>query len=201
MNQTPTEIEILKYNSDIHHRHSMRLKGYNYSQTGAYFVTLVTKNRECLFGEIMDGEMQLNDVGEIAQNTWNNLINQSNIVLDEFIIMPNHIHGIIVIHHHDGRGLIYQTQDKTQTQDKKNLISEEKGLINQTPTKWILMQNSKQTLGKIIRYFKARTSKLLHDGGDSHFQWQRNYYEQIVRNENGVRLALLYYYGNDGTQK
>jgi REP element-mobilizing transposase RayT len=118
--------------------------------------------------------------------------------------MPNHVHGIIVTannehlngnENNNGRGLIYQTQNKMQTHDRiqtqKGSVSNQ-GLINQTPTKWILMQNSKQTLGKIVRYLKARTSKLVHDGGDSHFQWQRNYYEHVIRNEEDMNRIREY---------
>lgn len=86
----------MTYNPDKHHRRSIRLKGYNYSQAGAYFVTACVKDRECLFGDIVDGEMQLNDAGEMVKFVWNELPNRfSDIYLDEFIIMPNHIHGII----------------------------------------------------------------------------------------------------------
>jgi putative transposase len=81
-----------------HHRRSIRLSGYDYSQPGAYFVTLCAKNRECLFGEIVNGEMRLNDAGRMAQQCWNEIPNHfPHALLDQFVIMPNHIHGIIFI--------------------------------------------------------------------------------------------------------
>ena len=88
----------MKYNPDLHHRKSIRLKDYDYSTPGAYFVTIFTKNRECLLGDIVNGKMELNNAGKIINDIWNQipLINEG-IYLDTYIIMPNHIHGIIQI--------------------------------------------------------------------------------------------------------
>lgn len=81
-----------------HHRRSTRLSEYDYSQPGMYFLTLPTKNREYLFGEIKNGKMVLNNYGKIAQKWWQDLENKYPIIrLDEFIIMPNHLHGIVEI--------------------------------------------------------------------------------------------------------
>ena len=86
------------YNSDIHHRRLIRLKGYDYSHTGVYFVTICTQNRECLFGEILDKKMMLNDAGRVIQTVWDEIPSHySGIEIDAFAIMPNHIHGIINI--------------------------------------------------------------------------------------------------------
>jgi putative transposase len=87
-----------KYNPDIHHRRSVHLKEYDYSQGGVYFVTICTQHRECLLGEIVNGEMQLNRWGEIAAQTWKWLAEQYwYVALDEWVVMPNHLHGIIII--------------------------------------------------------------------------------------------------------
>lgn len=92
----------MKYNSDIHHRRSIRLKGYDYSHAGAYFVTICAHNRACLFGEIGGGQMMLNDAGLMVEFVWNNLpIRFDHIELDEFVVMPNHIHGIFVLRRRD----------------------------------------------------------------------------------------------------
>jgi REP-associated tyrosine transposase len=86
----------MKYNPDIHHRRSIRLKGYDYSQAGLYFITICTQNRLCLFGEIENGGMQINDAGIMIEHQWQELIYRfDNIKLHEFIVMPNHFHGII----------------------------------------------------------------------------------------------------------
>jgi len=88
----------MPYDPFKHHRRSIRLKGYDYSQAGSYFVTICVQNRECLFGEVVDGEMRLNQFGEIMFKWWNELPNYyPPVELDEFVVMPNHIHGIIVI--------------------------------------------------------------------------------------------------------
>jgi putative transposase len=85
-----------KYNPQIHHRRSIRLKGYDYAQAGLYFITICVKNRKCLFGGIKNGELILNDAGKIAENCWLEIPQHfPNVELHEFIIMPNHIHGII----------------------------------------------------------------------------------------------------------
>ena len=87
-----------KYDPKKHHRRSIRLKGYDYTSAGAYFVTIVTYQRECLFGEIVDGKMVLNDYGRVADEYWREIPEHfDNVELGAFIIMPNHIHGIIII--------------------------------------------------------------------------------------------------------
>ena len=88
----------MKYNPDIHHRRSIRLKRYDYSSNGAYFITVCTQNRVCLLGGIEQGEMILNDAGKMVQNIWDEIPEYYDCIeIDTFQIMPNHIHGIIVI--------------------------------------------------------------------------------------------------------
>ena len=87
-----------KYNPDIHHRRSIRLKNYDYSQAGAYYVTICTEDRKCLFGKVADGKMILNAGGQMVQAVWSEMpVNYSGVEIDQFIVMPNHIHGIIVL--------------------------------------------------------------------------------------------------------
>lgn len=87
-------------NKDVHHRKNIRLKRYDYSQAGLYFVTVCTHNKACLFGKIINDEMVLNHCGEIVRDEWINTKNiRKNINMDQFVIMPNHIHGIIEITH------------------------------------------------------------------------------------------------------
>ena len=91
----------MKTTSKKHHRRSIRLKGYDYSQAGLYFVTICTENRQHLFGEIQNGEMVLNYCGKIANILWYEIKNHiRNVRLHEFVIMPNHLHGIIEITNH-----------------------------------------------------------------------------------------------------
>jgi len=87
----------MKYDQAKHNRRSIRLKGYDYSQTGAYFVTICTKGRACLFGEIAGGKMVLNDAGRIAADEWTKTaLIRDEIQLDEWVVMPNHFHGIVM---------------------------------------------------------------------------------------------------------
>jgi len=88
----------MKYNPDIHHRRSVRLQDYDYSHAGAYFVTICTFERECLFGEIIDGKMCLTAAGVCIEKWWHLLPERyPDIEIDAFVVMPNHIHGIILI--------------------------------------------------------------------------------------------------------
>lgn len=86
----------MKYNPNIHHRRSIRLPGYDYSQAGAYFVTICTQNRLCLFGEVADGRMIQNVAGQMVETVWQQLPDRfPQILMDAFVVMPNHVHGII----------------------------------------------------------------------------------------------------------
>jgi putative transposase len=88
----------MPYDPTRHHRQSIRLKGYDYSQAGAYFVTICTQDRACLFGKVVNGEMRLNDAGRMVLAEWNMLPERfPHVVLDAFVVMPNHVHGIVVI--------------------------------------------------------------------------------------------------------
>jgi REP element-mobilizing transposase RayT len=87
----------MKYDPNKHHRRSIRLKGYDYARAGAYFVTICTWQRQSLFGAIANSEMQLSDYGKVAHFHWQNLLKHHQYLeLDEFVIMPNHVHGILV---------------------------------------------------------------------------------------------------------
>ena len=86
----------MPYDPNIHHRKSIRLKGYDYSQAGMYFITLCVQDKLCLFGEVVNGEMVLNDAGRVANACWLNIPEHfPNAILYEHIVMPNYVHGII----------------------------------------------------------------------------------------------------------
>jgi REP element-mobilizing transposase RayT len=149
------------HNPLIHYRQSIRLKEYNYSQPGEYFVTICTYEKKCVFGKIIEEKIILSPLGEIAKKCWEEIPEHfPNVRLDEYMIMPNHVHGIIV-------------------------ITKRRDLINQIPTEinFPLMKNPKMTLGKIIRNYKARSTKYIHDSGYVDFQWQSLFYDRIVRGD------------------
>ena len=161
----------------VHHRRSIRLKGYDYAQTGAYFVTLVTPGRECFFGDVVNDEMQLNDAGQIIAAAWEWLADQyPHVELDEWVVMPNHLHGIIIIVDDDGRGGSRSAQGDSR--------------IAPTP--------KRKPLGRLIGAFKTVSSKRINELRDTPGLpvWQRNYFEHIIRNERELDRVREYIANN-----
>ncbi|BAU67281.1 hypothetical protein STA3757_46920 [Stanieria sp. NIES-3757] len=167
----------MAYNPDKHHRRSIRLKGYDYSQPGAYFITVCAYQRQCIFGDIVDGRMVLNQYGSIVAQTYQWLSQRYHYVcLDECIIMPNHLHGIIVITDTPCRGdsrIAPTTNNQTHTIKPKSL-------------------------GRLIGAFKTVSTKqinILRDAPGLPI-WQRNYYEHIIRNQNALDRIREYIINN-----
>lgn len=162
----------MPYDPFKHHRQSYRLQGYDYASEGAYYVTMCTRNRECALGDVINGEMRLSETGQIVQECWLEIPNHfTNVTLDEYQVMPNHVHGIIVIWGKPRRDLINQIPigiDDTHFG---------------TPRDWPLMKNPKQPLGKIIRHFKAKATKTIHDVGFGDFGWQSKFHDHIIHDE------------------
>ena len=183
-------MEKYPYNPSVHHRRSIRLKGYDYSRAGLYFVTICLQNKQCLFGKITEGEMVLNDVGEIAFDEWKKTSDiRSNVLLDVFVIMPNHIHGIIVIVENDdnhGRGELH-SPDKMNELHSPDIETGvcDKGVCD-TP-----LRSPSNTVGAIVRGYKSAVTKQL-----GYSIWQRNYYEHIIRNENAYQNIFDYIVNN-----
>ncbi|MBU2044917.1 MAG: transposase [Candidatus Omnitrophica bacterium] len=185
-------------------RKMTRLKEYDYSQSGYYYITICVNDRTESFGKVVDGKMLLNKTGTIVGECWENIAdNFDNVELGEYIIMPNHIHGIITI----CRGLIHQTRnnDDNQTRNNNNHnkstriitgMTNQTGMINHAPTDWILMKNHKTTLGKIIRHFKARATKIIHDSNINDFKWQRSFYDHIIRDDISLNRIREYIINN-----
>jgi REP element-mobilizing transposase RayT len=151
-----------------HHRRLTRLQEYDYSQPGAYFVTVCTKNRSCLFGEIDNDRMRLSSYGEIIRLSWFDLPQHyTNVELDAFVIMPNHIHGIIFLTD-VGAGLKPAPTDSPR--DKRHGLPE------------------------IIRAFKTFSSRQINKfrnmPGAS--VWQRNYYEHVIRRDESLAKIREY---------
>jgi putative transposase len=154
----------MHYDPNKHHRRSIRLKGYDYTQAGAYFITIVTQDRACLFGEVVEGEMRLNPFGEIVAESWQWLAMQYDYVeLDEWVIMPNHLHGTIV-------------------------ITDDRGGSRTAPTV------KRKPVGRLIGAFKTVSTKRINEHRDTPGVpvWQRNYYEHIIRNEDDLEAIRRY---------
>lgn len=159
-----------------HNRRSIRLRGYDYTQPGAYFVTICVHDRQQkLFGDVIDGKMVLNDAGKYANKCLMEIPKHfPHAKLDECLVMPNHIHGIICLTNRRGTACRAPMRD-----DGLN-----SGTACRAPT-GTTEKFGKPTIGTIptiIRSYKSAVSKQIHKS-DKKFKWQRNYYEHIIRNE------------------
>ena len=169
--------EVRKNMKTNKNRHSIRLKKYDYSRSGLYFVTICTQNRECLFGNVVNGKMKLNSAGKIIDSVWKSLSKRFPIVLDEFQIMPNHVHMIVNI---VGAGFMPARGERATTRVAPTV-----------------------TLGDIIGAFKSLITHEyimgVKNNGWKPFDkrlWQRNYYEHIIRTENDLNKIRKYIINN-----
>jgi putative transposase len=155
-------------------RKSIRLKEYDYSIPGGYFVTICTHERVCYLGEIVGEKMQRSRAGDIVQRCWEEIPNHfENVELDAFIIMPNHIHGIII-------------------------ITEPVGAIHESPLRMTRQERRRMMLPKIIGRFKMTTAKeinVLRKAAGCPV-WQRNYYEHIIRDDRDLENIRDYIANN-----
>jgi putative transposase len=177
-----------QYNSNQHHRRSIRLPGYNYTAAGAYFITICTHQRECLFGEVENGEMRLNLFGEIVRSVWTKLPQHfRSIELDEFVIMPNHMHGIIWL---SGIGCRGEAFAPRLMQSSQNVDTNASPLpCNGTKSGSIgaIVQNSKSISTRRINQIRKTAGIPI---------WQRNYYEHIIRDDRALETIQQYIQNN-----
>ena len=177
-------------NSDrsFHHRRNLRLPEFDYSQPGAYFVTIVTQNRKPFFGSITNGEMILNELGRTIADLWVAIpVHFPNVEPGEFVVMPNHIHGIIVITfgvgHDNEEGTLQET------------------IVGATHASTIPKNTNGPKSGSIsaiIGSFKSAATKLFHAIPEHSRErlWQRNYYEHVIRNERDYQAISDYILAN-----
>ena len=154
------------------HRRSIRLPHYDYSQSGVYFITVCVQHQRCLFGDVIDGSIVLRDLGKIVAAEWRRTAEiRSNVGVDEFVVMPNHLHGLLVIEAFR-RGVSHTPSDR--------------------------FHSPAQSLGAIVRGFKASTTRLINEfqGTPGLMLWQRNYYEHVVRNDDELRCIREYIANN-----
>ncbi len=184
-------------NTQIHNRRSIRLKGYDYTKSGAYFITICTHNRENLFGEIKNGEMIINEFGRIVNYTWFDLIHHvSHIELGEFVIMPNHIHGIIqTIDDIDfiGVGAGSEPTPTTLSYQKTDSVDEPTPSMNHeidSVDKPAHANKKRHGLPEIVRQFKTFSARKINviRNTTGFAVWQRNYYEHIIRGDELDRI-------------
>ena len=176
----------LRDDSECRHRRSIRLRGYDYTQAGAYFVTICTQDRACLFGEIIDGQMRLNAAGHIVHDEWlRTEALRPNVELDAFVVMPNHFHGIIVLDPDcgdtlDGRGTLLRAP------------------LQRAPTVEQFGKPTSNSIPTIVRLFKSASTKRINElrATPGARVWQRNYYEHIIRSEESLNRIREYITNN-----
>ena len=175
-----------------HYRRSIRLQGYDYSQPGAYFVTVCVQEKECLFGKILGEEIQLNDAGQMVERWWSELANKfAGVETDESIVMPNHFHGIL--------GIVGAALCGRPSGDEDSFAAgghPHRG----APTEGIEhLRKEAPTLGDIVDWFKTMVTngyiRGVKGNGWTPFPrrlWQRGYYEHIVRSEDELNKIREY---------
>ena len=185
-----------KFDPSIHHRRSIRLKGYDYSQAGLYFITVCVQDKMCVFGNVVDGKMMLNDAGQIAHNEWLKTAElRKNVQLHNFIVMPNHFHTIFEITVPvgaycirpdeicaDGEMIDNHNQTNTTINNHAQMGVMQMGVCN-TP-----LRSPTQTVGAIVRGYKSAVTRQINVLGIP-FKWQRDMSEHIIRDyDNYVRI-------------
>lgn len=218
-------IDYCLQNQNLPNRRSIRLKGYDYSQEGLYFITICCEDRICRFGKVVNGKMVLNETGKIAEACWVQIPQHfPNVVLHEYVIMPNHIHGIIQIvgaknfspdtPHTPDTGTPEEKWAKDispENKRAKDISPENKWQIDISPEEKrakdfspeeIRVKNfspqsgTSKTVGSIVRGFKIGVTKWVRQNTEIQKLWQRNYYENIIRNEQAYQNISRYIQNN-----
>ena len=162
----------MKYNTDFQHRRSIRRKSYDYSLAGAYFVTICIKNRECLLGGTRNNKVYLSSMGNLVNESWIKIPGHfEDVRLDRFVIMPNHLHGIIVI----------------QRKPSKDIDIISSG-VDSNP------KRRARDLGQIVAYFKYQSTKIINELRKTPGSpvWQRNYFEHIIHDNEEMEKYRKY---------
>ena len=152
-------------------RRSIRLPRFDYTQQGAYFVTMCTLNRDCLFGEIVNREMRLNDIGRVAQMMWEEIPTHfPQVETDAYVVMPNHVHGVIVI------------------------AGPNVGVSHASPLPQRPSGPPRRSIGAIVGSYKSAVSRRINQsrGTPGTSVWQRNYYEHVIRNDAALNRLRQY---------
>ena len=155
-------------NKKMKNRKTNRLERYDYSQGGCYFVTICIKERQSLFGEIIQDEMILNQTGVIVNSRWQWLSERYEYVeLDEYVVMPNHFHGILII--------------QTRKDRSRPVLTDALKI---------------KSLSELIGAFKTTSSKRIREIGLAYFQWQRSFYDHVIRNDDDLNRIREYIQNN-----
>lgn len=165
-------------NRHTRYRRSIRLRDYDYAQAGAYFVTICTRERVCLFGEVVDDVMRLNDAGKIAEACWLAIpAHFPDANVNAFVVMPNHVHGIVFIADIVGAKNFSPVWDNVEAAHNP-------------------IRSPSKTIGSVIRGFKIGVTKWFRENGVTGNVWQRNYYEHVIRNDESLSRIRQYIHEN-----
>jgi REP element-mobilizing transposase RayT len=178
---------LMRYDPKIHHRRSIRLEGYDYTQRGAYFVTLNVAQRDPIFGEVIDDEVRLSPIGEIVRDYWLRLPQIFPIDLDAWVIMPDHLHGVIVMGEAFG-GQNLGMAVGSHAPNASPLHAHRRRPHGTHP----------DSLGAVVQNFKSVTTRKVNQqrGTPGGPVWQRNYYEHVVRDEGDLERIRRYITAN-----
>ncbi len=156
---------------------SARRPGWDYASPGAYFVTICTHNRQPFFGHIAGGEMRLSPIGETARRFWQEIPGHTaaRVSVDVFVVMPNHVHGIVVIHDDPVAVETLQCNVSTATDNPMSAISPRAG-----------------SLGAIVRSYKSAVTRWCRQNGHPEFAWQSRFHDHIIRNQREYKRIAAY---------
>jgi putative transposase len=186
----------MKHKRNWYQRRSNRLRGYDYAGAGAYFLTIATHRYRHIFGEVVDGVMYPNEAGSVAVQCWKNIPTHfPHVLLDEFVIMPNHVHGIVIIpgEHNPDSGCIASVLGQGAAQI---------ALLMQRPLDPMLFPDRKlphgtsKTVGSIVRGFKIGVTKWMRSNTGIEHVWHRNYYDHIIRDHRALANIRRYIRNN-----
>ncbi len=173
-----------KQDNPLPKRKQLRLPEYDYAQEGAYFVTVCTQDKKCLFGDVVDEAMVLNDAGEMVERCWQEIpVHFPHVALDCFVVMPNHVHGIVFIG--DASAIV-----GAKNFSPLRLSKPCNNIQNQRPS------GTSKTIGSIVRGFKIGVTKWMRQNTSTHKVWQRNYFERVIRNERELHEMRTYITNN-----
>ena len=201
-----TGILVLKHKSKLPQRRSLRLRGYDYSRPGAYFVTICIRNQKCIFGEIINGNMHLNEIGNIVVDWWNRIPQHfPSVEINDFVIMPNHIHGIISWHTDVGTGFPCPSETVsvgTGSPCPSETVSVGTGFPCPSETVSVgtgsPYPKDTPSLGKIVGYFKYQSTKFINKLRKTPGKriWQTRYHDHIIRNDKDLQRLREYIQNN-----
>ena len=181
----------MPYDPNKHNRRSLRLHGYDYTQAGAYFVTICVQNRHGAFGKVIDGIMRPSPIGEVAHRVWQEIPDHfTQVTVDAFVVMPNHVHGIVFLVDDDaipGRDTTCRVPTTVGEQPENDTNLERCG------------RPVAGSLSTIIRSYKPTVTRWCRRNSHPEFAWQSRYHDHIIRNDHA--LARIRHYIHENPQR